>query len=509
MSNDWNEERAKERIETQYEKVRDVTVVDYTKDMSLEHIPVNKAYRMSAAHLYVDILNLDEILGTTDVEGVMCHKRALRFLSLHYRAVERILSDSDARRVDFHNQRLHGVVAKPYGDDCNRKRVCRAVAIGQLIRQVLAETGEADEMIPDAKVRIGIDTGTALVVNNGRHGNREPLFLGKPANIAAKCAAAGSETGIYLSNDARAAIGLNSLKDGADRTTALTDQEITDCEKEAALTITKDSIIKEWKKEQQDSPIGEVEFSRPTPPLKNLDIASLSLANSKRFDGVSIYADIDGFTAYVNAHINDKAEDVVRTLHVLRSEFDQVVSSDFDGRRIRFVGDCIHGNHLEGTSQTTDEDATLSNSVLCAGGLRSSFDVALDYLKDQGVETGDLGLAIGLDFGYISISRLGIKGTKVRCAIGRCVLQSEAEQRLCSGVETRIGETAYDKSNDAIQELFTDDRCVSNLDYDTAVSALAAAGDKTAAKAEASVYERAKPAVVSSLSEPLRPHTRR
>jgi class 3 adenylate cyclase len=507
MSNNWNEERAKERIKTQYEKVKDVTVVDYTKDMSLENIPVNKAYRMSAAHLYVDIVNLDEILGTTDVEGVMCHKRTLRFLNLHYRAVERILSESDARRVDFHNQRLHGVVAKPYGDDSNRERVCRAVAIGNLISMVLAETGEADQMIPNARVRIGIDTGTALVVNNGRHGNREPLFLGKPANIAAKCAAAGTETGIYLSNDARAAIEIKVLKDGADRTTALTEEEIAACEKEAALTITKDSIIKEWKNEQEDSPIGEVEFSRPTPPLKDLDIAPLSLANSKRFDGISIYADIDGFTAYVDAHIDENAEDVVRTLHVLRSEFDQVVSSDFGGRRIRFVGDCIHGCHLEGTSQTTDEDATLSNSVICAGGLRSSFAVALDFLKAQAVETGNLGLAIGLDFGYISISRLGIKGAKVRCAIGRCVLRSEAEQRLCSGVETRIGQAAYDKSNDAIQELFTDDRYVANLDYDTAVSALAAAGDTMAAKAEATVYERAKPAVVAGLSQPLRPHT--
>lgn len=509
MANNWNEKRAQERVEGQYEKVRDVTVVDYAKDMSLENIPVHKAYRLSAAHLYVDILNLDEILGTTDVEGVTCHRRTLRFLNLHYRAVERILIDSDARRVDFHNQRLHGVVAKPYGDDSNRKRVCRAVAIGHLIGQVLAETGEDDDQIPNAKLRIGIDTGTALVVNNGRRGNREPLFLGKPANVAAKCAAAGTDTGIYLSNDARMAIGLKQLKDGADRTTALTDQEIADCERDAALTITKESVIKEWKQEQADSPIGDVGFSRPTPPLKDLDIVGLSLANSKRFDGVSLYADIDGFTAYVDAHINENAEDIVRTLHVLRSEFDQVVSSDFGGRRIRFVGDCIHGNHLEGTSQTTDEDSTLSNAVLCAGGLRSSFGVALDCLKKQGVETGDLGLAIGLDFGYISISRLGLKGAKVRCAIGRSVLQSEAEQRLCGGAETRIGKAAYGKANGAIQELFTDDRCVSNLDYDTAVHALAAAGDKVATKAEAAAYELAKPAMVPALSEPLRPHAHR
>jgi class 3 adenylate cyclase len=507
MSNNWNAERAEERIEKHLDQVRDVTIVDYTKDMSLESIPVNKAYRMHAAHLYADILNLDEILGTTDTEGTTCHKRTLRFLNLHYRAVERILDRSDARRVDFHNQRLHGVVAKPYDDE--RKRVNRAVAIGNMVKEVLAETGKADDTIPNAKVRIGIDTGTALVVNNGRRGGREPLFLGKPANVAAKCASAGRGSGIYLSNDARVAIGLPALDNGADRTTALTSDQITACEKEAKLDFTKESIIKEWAKEQEDSPIGDVEFSRPAPPLRNLDIQALSLANSKRFDGCSVYADIDGFTAYVDEHIDDDAEDVVRVLHVLRSEFDQVVSADFSGRRVRFIGDCIHGLLLEGTAYTTEEEETLSTAVLCAGGLRSSFNSALSILRKEGVEVGDLGLAIGLDFGPISVSRLGIKGTKVRCAIGRNVLKSEAEQQRCNGEQTAIGQVAYDVANDAVQDFFGASRRVRNMDYDAAVSALAPAGDKTAKKAEAAAYEVAKPAIVSSLNQPLRPHTTR
>jgi class 3 adenylate cyclase len=510
MPNDWKAERAQERIEKQFEQVREVKVVDYAKDMSLENIPVNKAYRMHAAHLYADILNLDEILGTTDTEGTTCHKRTLRFLNLHYRAVERILNKSDTRRVDFHNQRLHCVVAKPYDDE--RSRVSRAVAIGNMIRQVLSETGKIDDMIPNAKVRIGIDTGMALVVNNGRRGGREPLFLGKPANVAAKCAAAGRSSGIFLANQARLAIGLSALENGSDRTTPLTSDEIAGCEKEAKLDFTKESIIKEWNKEQEDSPIGEVEFSRPTPPLRNLDIQALSLANSKRFEGCSVYADIDGFTAYVDDHIedDDDAKDVVRVLHVLRSELDQVVSADFSGRRVRFVGDCIHGLLLEGTAHNTDEEETVSTAVLCAGGLRSSFDTALKTLEKEGVEVGSLGFAIGVDFGPISVSRLGIKGTKVRCAIGRNVLQSEAEQQRCGGEQTAIGQGAYDVASEAVQDLFSGaSRRVRNLDYDAALHALAPAGDKTAKKAEAMAYEAAKPALVSTLDQPLRPHTTR
>src|SRR5438552_2716238 len=59
-----------------------------------------------------------------------------------------------------------------------------------------------------AKVRVGIDTGKALAVNNGRRGHREPLFLGEPANHAAKRAGGGTVAGIYLTNKARKAIGL-------------------------------------------------------------------------------------------------------------------------------------------------------------------------------------------------------------------------------------------------------------------------------------------------------------
>ena len=60
------------------------------------------------------------------------------------------------------------MVAKPY--DSELKRIQRAVAIAQLIIDVLAQTGE-DADHPAAKVRVGIDTGKALAVNNGRLAN--------------------------------------------------------------------------------------------------------------------------------------------------------------------------------------------------------------------------------------------------------------------------------------------------------------------------------------------------
>lgn len=504
MANNWKHERAKAFIDARIKDVENVTVVDYTRTTSLQSIPTNKAYRLHGVHLYVDIVNFEDMLWSTETEGETSHKRALRFLNLHYRAVHRILADADAIRVDFHNQRLHAVIAKPYGEDAAGDRVDRAVAIAKLISDVLAETGDDDEKIPNAKVRIGVDTGKALAVNNGRNGYREPLFLGRPANIAAKLASNNKAVGIYLSNEAREAIELDTVDVPAK--TKLTDNEIAQCEENADLGLSKDSIVKEWRKDNEKNPIGAFSFSRTTPPLKNLDINNLTPGNSRRMEMVSVYADVDNFTAYVDAHIDDEPEDVVRCLHVIRAELDRVLTSDFSGRRIRFIGDCVHGHILEGTAHTTDANATISTAVLCAGGLRSSFDLSLERLQDNGVDTDNLGLAIGFDFGPGSITRLGMQGSRIRCSTGRSVLLSEAEQKRCDGTQTAIGQSAYDAGPASVRKLFGTTRRISKLSYDVALDALAAEDDETAKAARAAQYAATSPAVVRAAETVFRPH---
>ncbi|MFK4539844.1 class 3 adenylate cyclase [Bradyrhizobium ottawaense] len=505
MGNSWKYDRAKEAIDKRFAEVKTVEIVDYKRDMSLESIPTNKAYRVDGVHLYADILNMADILATTEKEGERCHKRTLRFLNLHQRAVHRILSRCDARRVDFHNQRLHSLVAKPYGAEEEKKRVCRAVAIGKLIIDVLAETGDDDEDIPNAKVRIGIDSGLTLAVNNGRNGNREPLFLGAAANLAAKLASNWRAEGIYLTNGARKAAGLEETEDGKEGTTPLTADQIAFCQDVAKLEVGKDAIVKEWRQDNTDNPIGSFDFSRPTPPLRSLNISVLTPGNSKRMEAVSVYADLDGFTKYVADNIDKKAADVVRCFHVIRSELDRVVSSDFGGRRIRFIGDCIHALLMEGTAHTTYEQKTISTATLCAGALRSSFDLALEQLKANKVGVAGLGLAIGYEFGPMTATRLGMQGDRVRCSVSRGVLASEDEQCRCNGVETAIGQAAYDGGSDAVRKLFGKTRKLSGFDYDTAVDSLEAEGDKVAKDAAIAAYAVAAPAMAKAVEQPFRP----
>src|ERR1700722_931117 len=138
----WNKDRATKRINAKIDAlpVKDIEIKDYVRDTDLSNLSSTVAYLVDGAHLYADIVNPKDMLAVTAVEGEICHKRTLRFLNLHYRAVHRIIGRVDAMLVDFHNQRLHSVIAKPY--DSEVKRVHRAIAIGQLIIDVLAQTGE-------------------------------------------------------------------------------------------------------------------------------------------------------------------------------------------------------------------------------------------------------------------------------------------------------------------------------------------------------------------------------
>lgn len=481
MTHTWDHERAAKHIEKALKNVENVNIVDYVRDMSLENIPTNKAYRVDGVHLYADILNLSDMLNVTKEEGVICHRRTLRFLNQHYRAVSRILSRTDARRIDFHNQRLHALISKPYNSEENAeaKRINRAVAISQLIIDVLAQTGDDDEYIPNAIVRVGIDSGQTLAVNNGRNGNRESLFLGNAANQSAKLSGAkNGKKGIYLTNNARTSIGLTEVAEPSK--VKLTTTEIKACQDAASLDVTAEEIVKEWREDMTKNPIGNFEFSRHTPPFRTMDISCLTPANSKRQEAISLYADIDGFTAYINKHIDDAPENVVRIFHVIRSELERTFTVEFDGRRIRFIGDCVHGLLCEGTAHTTDIEESISTATLCSGGLRSSFDLSLEKLSENGIDVDDLGLAIGFEYGSMTVTRLGLKGSRVRCSVSRGVLASESEQTRCDGDETAIGIDAYKESNNAVKTLFTDTRKIRNLDYNEAVEALSEKGDKSA-----------------------------
>ncbi|WP_160172132.1 adenylate/guanylate cyclase domain-containing protein [Novosphingobium lindaniclasticum] len=441
---------------------------------ALIEIPRNRAITTHAVHVYANLINFNSVLVEAGRETEASHRRALEFLHAHYRACDNLIDEFAMLRVDFHGSRLHAVVLAPEGASNEGERVRIAVSFAAAFRAMVARLSN-DHPEFQTEVRIGIDTGPAVAIDGGKSDEREPLFIGSPANHAAKLAA-GEIPGIILSPRAETLIGQQrQIGSQSHPLSAQIEQhflteEILALDSVAPSGGRLETAYQRFSDEfgaprsmAADSKQPAFSFHYKQPPLKNIVFKDHPPSNAIRMELASIFADLDGFTAYIDAAMRDgKIAEAVANLHVLRAEMAAVLRNDFSGRKVRFVGDCVHGLIAEGTSSETDPAETVRSAVIMAGALRSSFDLCRTMLP--GIR--DMGLAIGIDYGTTPICRLGLRGlASVRTAASRSACISEAEQQRCSGNETAIGEAAYRAASAVVREAFKTDRALANLDY--------------------------------------------
>ena len=490
----WSEDRARQRIAKFMESVPegDIKVEDFRSYLTearvqkgfavdtamraaLLDIPRNRAITTNGVHVYANLIDFNDVLTEAGRETPASHQRALEFLHAHYRACDELIDEFDMQRVDFHGSRLHAVVLTPDGADAEGDRVRVAVAFAAAFREMVERLGN-DHPNFKTSVCIGIDSGPAVAIDSGRRDEREPLFIGSPANYAAKLAD-GDVEGLNLSNRAATALGQNAdpfngkvvlTEDverrylGQDVVTANVRRSVNERLEKAYAAVTANFEMRK----SDGGGDGVFHFHHKEPPLKDIDYANHPPSNAIRMDLASIFADVDNFTAYIDGAITSgRIAEAVANLHVIRAEMGAVLRDDFGGRKVRYIGDCIHGLLAEGDKAKTDAMATMKSSVSAAAGLRSSFELCREMLPG----TENLGLAIGIEFGSTPICRLGLRGeASVRAAASKATCVSEAEQRRCEGHQTALGDRAFRESPATVREAFSADRILDNLDVDTA-----------------------------------------
>ncbi|WP_165420661.1 adenylate/guanylate cyclase domain-containing protein [Rhizobium ruizarguesonis] len=469
----------------------------------LLRLPQNMAVLVDGAHVYVQLTDYNGVLQDAKRETSARNRRALQFLHIHYSACDSIIRDFGAQRVDFHGSRLHAVVATPPGKANERLRVERAIEMAQAIARMVEVTGQRVHRGEfQTGTRIGIDTGIAIAVNSGRGSEPEPLFLGDPANYAAKLAA-GSDPGIFLSDRARALVGLHVLGTfDLQRSGVYNMRDVSYGLGRASPMIVSDARIQTLSNEIKnaaEASIRDVDFifHQHTPPLRTIDYGLLSPSNSIHMPLVSVFADIDGFTKYVGYCIaNGQVRQLVSNLHAIRYESAATLKHDFEGKKVRFIGDCLHGIVAEGTGNQVDDQRSVIGSLQLAAGLRSSFDLCKVMLP--GIQ--QLGLAIGLEIGPTPVTRLGLRGDmSVRCVTSKTVSDSEDLQSECTGRETMVGQKALALLPADLRSQFDFNGKIRDLDVQTlqrlrgisgsvgkAVSGAAASSSAWAASAESS-----------------------
>ena len=440
------------------------------------YVPPNRAVTTHGVHIYAHLLAYNDRLVEQGRETEASHARALQLLHFHYSACDLLAQTFGIQRVDFHGGRLHAVVLTPEGTDREGERIAKAFAFAAALREMVDRAGRHYGADFQTDVRIGIDSGPAVAVNSGRASEPEPLFVGSPANHAAKLAD-GDEPGIFLSprlEQARTGLrppaAVRLTEDAAIRTLTET-VDIGNLRKSARAHLDEAFDIFVQDQERLLKAHGgvrpaEFAFHYRLPPLRSVKFADHPPSNSIRLPLASVFADIDGFTAYVDAAIaGGGVAEAISNLHVLRAEMAAVLQEDFGGRKIRFIGDCLHGVIAVGNARETDAMATVKEAVLTAAAIRSSFELCRARLPG----TAALGIAIGIEYGPTPMCRLGLRGdASVRCSSSKATCVSEAAQAACGGLETAIGERAYSEAGATVKHLFGPARRVPNLTYPAA-----------------------------------------
>ena len=78
--------------------------------------------------------------------------------------------------------------------------------------------------------------------------------------------------------------------------------------------------------------------------IARIDVSTLTEKNCKRTEAISFYADLDGFTRYVQeAESDDSVISLIRQFHMIRAELETIVTNDYDGIVLQHRGDCILG----------------------------------------------------------------------------------------------------------------------------------------------------------------------
>lgn len=454
----WNQDRAKSRIREHLKTVPDVDrnialdSMGLAKRGLLSRMPLRKAFVVEGAHLYGQLLDFEDLVTEQGQETEAAHRRLLRFLNMHYRVWDSLVDGGDGDRIDYHGARLHAVVASPVGDPAAQTE--RAVALARKLTEAAQKVGEAHGF--PSRIRFGIDHGKCLAMTTGRATHeKDTLFLGRPANHAAKLVASGAEEGIFLTEEAQKRVAAAAIHKHPGGLT-LDEAYIAT----AAGKYAFDSLDRTASAIASDSSEPMFRFNRPKLPLSSVRFSELSPANSIRMGMASIFADIDGFTNFVDQSIQGGSEairDAVTIVHVIREELNSVLKDDFGGKRVRFIGDCIHGCVAEG-ERADDATGSVREAALCASAMRSSFDLCLEAVQSNAA----IDLAVGIEYGPTPMTRLGHRGDdSVRFAASRGTINAERTQQTIEHGGIRLGAVAAAVADPTVRKHFLSGRLMS------------------------------------------------
>lgn len=442
----WNYDDSYKRVSKHLDEMGEIEIRPYVKEMELDGLSETRCRDIFGAHIYAEIRNLSTLGSqrTTKPE----RQELIQATHLYQREVARIASVAGSERINFQGGRAHLLIHHPIQ---NGEGIAKKAVLLQLVldRFGFVFNGEF-ENLEDVEIRSGADMGQAIGTRNGTSGDRELLFLGAPANHSAKLLdpeAAPRRLTKSISDLLPEDLAVFVVADGDTfKILRPTVAELNDLLEKYAIKWTPEACADRLKDDRAKYPADTAEFWGAT---TKVDFDSLSYTNSKLVSAATIYGDVSGFTAYIDAaNTDDEKRERLREFHGIRLEMARVVKDDFNGVRVQFQGDRVQGLfHLP-----TDDVAGISDEAVRAGvGLQSSFEKVLKALL-PGI--ADLGLAVGISRGDTIAARLGEYAHRDRICLGSEVLRAERNEERVGRYQIGISANVRDHLGEDLAKQF-------------------------------------------------------
>lgn len=444
----WNYDRSDERVKKHLDEMGEIEIKPMAREMNLDNLSETVCRDIFGAHVYAEIRNLAELVG--ELTEPADRQRLIQATHIYQREIARIASAVGAVRIHFQGGRVHLLVYRPIND---ASEIAAKATLAQLIIDRFGVIfSEEFGDLKDLAIRSGADMGQAIGTRNGTTGDRELLFLGAPANHAAKLMNPGAaarrltET-IFVELDDELGAWARPEDDGDN-------YRLMRPSAEALEGLLKDRDI-EWSAEECRQRVIDDQAAYPADDAglsgadARIDFDSLSYTNSKLVDGATIYADVSGFTAYIDAAMtDDEKRQALRALHAIRKEMARVIKDDFAGVRVQYQGD-----RAQGLFHIPRDDASAINNeaVSAAVGLQSSFELVL---KSRLPQISHLGLAVGISRGDTIAAKLGERGHRDRICLGQEVLRAEANEELVDAGEIGISSNVREGLSPTLADFF-------------------------------------------------------
>jgi class 3 adenylate cyclase len=450
----WNYDRSKARVKDHADSIGKITVEKLKKEADLDSLlSETNCRQIYGAHLYFTIGNFPA-LASAATDNKDETRRLVRAVHIYQREVTRIVEGVDtfdAVRVHFQGPKLHALMYRPIDDD--EKLSSRAVLLALVLRDFARSVfNPAFPKLGNFRVASGSDIGDVIGTQNGVKGDRELLFVGHPANHAAKIIGSlGTHRltqAVYSALPKRLQDVCELVPDddrGLYQAKELTCGELDSLCSEFDVAWNREASADRVEEDRKQFPLSDIEIC-DADVLIDMDL--LSIKSNKQVGAASVFADLAGFTAYIDAaDTPEKQEEALRVLHVVRKEFTRVTTNDFNGVRVQFQGDRIQVFfHLP----KSFENRIIRKAVDAAAAVQSSMDVVKECLP----ESKSLSVAVGIDFGTTLVSKLGTRGARDRICLGEAVEQAAKIEERIGGTETGISAAAHAELAEEIGSLF-------------------------------------------------------